>query len=350
MQHTQNNENLIFHLSIHRICFLTYQEKKILSKKLDSSYSLALLSIEEICKFINRDINVNRVNWDGKENLHMAEVAAHYCRTLGIKVILNTDKNYPLLLSQISDPPYLLFCRGNENLLNDNCVSVVGTRRLSPDGKIAARNFSYEAVLNGFNVVSGLANGADGFAHKGATDSYFDCIEKGIDTEILGKTIAVLPSSIDEIVPHNHALMAANILKSGGCIISEYEPGMCMEKWHFVARNRIIAGMSPGTVVIEAPPGSGALITAEFALEYNRDVMFHKVAFEGFASVISEKVHSQLEKELANGRISKCKIENRPEKYLEAGAPVVGSFKEYYKNLGYFQKRGSVLELQEELF
>ena len=105
-------------------------------------------------------------------------------------------------------------------------------------------------------------------------DAYFDYIETGLDASALGKTIAVLPSAIDEVLPASHKRLAAQILQTGGLLLSEYEPGRVMEKWHFVARNRIIAGLSPATIVVEAPAGSGSLITADFALEMGRDVMF----------------------------------------------------------------------------
>lgn len=349
MQHIQINDLLLLHLSIGRITFLKFEEKRILAKKLDSSHSLALLSIEEISKLIGREVS-NRADWDGKENLHMAEVSAHYCDVLNIKIILFDDENYPELLRQISDPPYLLFCRGNEKLLNGNCVSVVGTRRLSPFGKQASKQFSYEAALNGCNVVSGLAHGADSFAHKGVIDAFFDCTEKGINTEVLGKTIAVVPGSIDEIVPYGNRRLAGQILQCGGCIISEYEPKLSMASWHFVGRNRIIAGFSPATVVIEAPAGSGALITADFAVEYNRELMFHETAFCKIAQQISISVKKQLEMEFADGRISKYKIENTPEKFLELGAPVIKNFSDYCEKLEEGPLIYSNQIRQEELF
>lgn len=350
MQLTQNRDLLLLHLSLNRITFLQFEEKKILAKKLDSSHSLVLLSIEEICKIIDRNIS-KTVNWDGKENLRMATIAAHFCESMKIKIVLHSDDEYPELLRQIQDPPYLLFCRGNETLLKGNCVSVVGTRRLTQNGKNAAFGFARDAALNGFNVVSGLAYGADGYAHKGVLETFYECEEKGILTEVLGKTIAVLPSAIDEIVPNCHKRLASQIIQCGGCLISEYEPGIGMAPWHYIARNRIIAGLSSGTVVIEAPAGSGALITADFALEYNRDLMFHKAIYGDVAKKLAISVQGQLEKDFAAGRVSQYKVENRPEKYLEAGAPVINSFQEYLCASGSYMvlKKKSVPE-QGELF
>ena len=348
MLHTQTKDTLLLHLSLNRITFLRFDEKKLLLKKLDSSYSLALLSIEEISQIVHRTFN-KRVVWDGKENLHLAEVALHYCELLKVRILLYDDKEYPELLKQIPDPPYLLFCRGNVNLLGGPSVSVVGTRRLSQLGKISARQFAYDAVINGCNVISGLANGADGYAHQGAIDAYFDRFEDNLDLCSLGRTIAVIPSSIDQILPASHKRMASQILQTGGCIISEYEPGLGMANWHFVGRNRIIAGLSAATVVIEAPAGSGALITADFALDYNRDVIFHSAGFQEGARVISDFVTKELEIKHAAGSVTKYKIENTPQKFLEAGAPVIDDYNDFCKVLS--EPPGVVdIPMQGELF
>lgn len=325
---TENLEKLLLELSLGRITFLSLKEKQFLKKNLDSSHSLAILSIEDIEKITGRHFS-KRVIWNGKENLRMAEISLQRCRQYNIGILLSTDSQYPELLRQISDPPYLLFYRGNVELLQHHCVSIVGTRKLSTAGKSAARQFAYDAAMDGCVVVSGLANGADGYAHLGAVDSYFDCLEKGLNVENTGRTVAVLPSAIDEVVPASHKKLAAQIIETGGLLISEYEPGMAIANWHYVGRNRIIAGLSDSTVVIEAPAGSGALITADFALENGRDVFFHEVCFSGNAKQISEVVRMQLEKDHAVGKVSRYKIENTPEKFLEAGAPVIKDYKDF---------------------
>lgn len=369
MQHTQiKNENkseneLIFHLALGRITFLKFNEKNILSKKLDSTHSLVLLSIEEISNIIGRKISY-KAQWDGKENLRMAEMAFHYCKALGIHIILNTDNEYPEQLKQIADPPYLLFCRGNlESLASignidkrdstgGGCksVAVVGTRRLTPFGKDAAKSFAYDAALDGCYVISGLANGADGYAHEGVIEAYYDTLEKGGDVNSVGKTIAVLPCAIDEIVPYSHKRLASKILETGGCIISEYEPKSVTANWHFVGRNRIIAGLAPATVVIEAPAGSGALITADFALENGRDVMFHEAGVGDVAKEISKATKKRLEAEFAAGLVSKYKVENTTEKYLDAGAPIIKNYKDYCKCLSEAPGARTETYIQGELF
>ena len=357
MQHIQTDitdEKLVFYLSVAQISFLNFNQKKNLTKKLDSPHSLALQSIEEI--FILAECEKkSRAIWNGPANLRLAEISLAQCKRLGIKIILFDDDFYPELLRQISDPPFLLFCRGDCNVLSGHCVSVVGTRKLSPQGRAAAKTFAYEAALNGCSVVSGLAYGADAYAHLGAIEAFYDCkagVEKdsAFALERLGRTVAVLPCGIDEVVPWNNKRLAANILESGGCLVSEYGPGSVVEKWHFVARNRIVAGLSQSVVVIEAPAGSGALITADLALENGRDVFFHEACFCEPAKRISESVRHRLEIEHAGGRVSRYKIENTPERFIFSGAPVIKDYKDYCLALEEMPGARSLVPVQGELF
>ena len=289
---------------------------------------------------------VSKPYWNGADNLRMAKAEVYQCKRLGIKLLLYDDSLYPEALRQIADPPFLLFVRGNENLLGGPNVSVVGTRRLSTAGREAAKSFAYDATMDGCNVVSGLAYGADACAHQGALDVFYD----NSGAEGLGRTIAVLPCAIDEVVPYTNKRLAAQILQSGGCLVSEYAPGTPTQKRNFVARNRIVAGMSEATVVIEAPNGSGALITADFALEEGRDVFFHEVAFGDAAESISQTVKNGLEKDFAAGRVSKYKLENCPERFLKAGAPVIKDYKDFCVALTEMPGMRSTGPEQGELF
>ena len=171
-----------------------------------------------------------------------------------------TDE-YPTLLKEINDPPPVLFVRGK--LLNDDkpIISVVGTRKCTIYGKQITNKIVFDLAKNGITIVSGLALGIDGIAHQAA-------LEAG------GKTLAVLGSGVDRkhVYPSSHQLLGENIIKSGGALISEYPPGFMPTQYSFPARNRIIAGLSLGTLVTEAPLGSGALITTERCLDYNRDI------------------------------------------------------------------------------
>ena len=149
----------IFVLSLSRISFLSFEEKKILEKNLDSYIDIVLLSKDDIAALIKRDLN--RAVWDGKENLRRAEIANYYCKKMNIQVLLYSDDAYPYLLRNAFNPPYLLYCRGNTECLNKKSVSVVGTRKITPQGKDAAVKFSYEAALDGCNVVMCIAQGSE---------------------------------------------------------------------------------------------------------------------------------------------------------------------------------------------
>ena len=341
----KNDDSLVLTLSVARISFLNFNQKKKLLKNLDSPQSLALQSIEDIFNILQCN-KVSKAYWNGPENLRMAQAEAWQCRRLGIKVLRHWDQTYPELLRQISDPPFVLFVRGDERLLSGPCISVVGTRRLTKAGRLAAKSFAYDAAMDGCTVVSGLAYGADACAHQGAVDAYYD----NTSAETPVRTVAVLPSAIDEIVPYTNKKLAAAILQCGGCIISEYAPGYPTQKRNFVARNRIVAGLSEATVVIEAPVGSGALITADFALEDGRDVFFHEAAFGDAAEKVSGVIKASLEKDFAAGRVSKYKMENSSERFLKDGAPVIKDYKDFCVALTEMPGQRSSVPLQGELF
>ena len=344
------DQSIILKLFLARMTFLTVQEKKKFANNIDSLSKLALCSIEDICNLIGRKVKPHN-RWDPKENLRCAKIAAYRCMQLKCELLYIDDSDYPESLRQISDPPFLLFCRGNYKLLSArHMVSIVGTRKITPAGRTATKAFAYEAAMDGCNVVSGLAVGVDGNAHQGCIDAFYDADEKGEDTEPIGKTIAVMPSAIDTIFPNGQIRLAEQILKTGGCLVSEYEPGDRLANWHFVGRNRIIAGLSPATVVIEAPPGSGALITADFALDYNRDLFFHEAVLGSMANQVAELVNSDLEKDFALGKVSKHKIESRPEKFMKDGAPVIKDYKDYCKALTEMPGSRSANIVQQKLF
>jgi DNA processing protein len=165
---------------------------------------------------------------------------------------------YPPLLAQLHDPPAKLYVRGNVELLGQAAVAVVGARSCSPYGAQVARSLARELAAAGLVVVSGLARGIDGEAHRGA-------LEAG------GLTVAVLGCGIDRDYPRSHTELARRI-RERGAVVSEYPPGIEPAPWRFPARNRIIAGLCGATVVVEARERSGALITADFALELGREV------------------------------------------------------------------------------
>jgi DNA processing protein len=167
----------------------------------------------------------------------------------------------PPLLRAIYDPPPRVFVRGaaDDAALTRPAVAVVGARACSPYGAQVARRLARDLAAAGLVVVSGLARGIDGEAHRGA-------LEAG------GLTVAVLGCGIDRDYPAAHASLASKV-RERGLVVSEYEPGVEPAPWRFPARNRIIAGLCAATVVVEARERSGALITADLALEEGRDVL-----------------------------------------------------------------------------
>lgn len=180
--------------------------------------------------------------------------------TASVSIVRRSDPSYPPLLAQLHDPPPVLHARGNvAEILARPAVAVVGARSCSPYGAQVTRTLARELAAAGLVVVSGLARGIDAEAHRGALDAG-------------GTTVAVLGCGIDRDYPARHAELARRIVAGGGAIVSEYEPGVEPAPWRFPARNRVIAGLALATVVVEARERSGALITADFALELGREV------------------------------------------------------------------------------
>jgi DNA processing protein len=177
-----------------------------------------------------------------------------------IRCLRKGDGAYPPLLREIHDPPATLFLRGDADasVLTQPSVAVVGARACSPYGAQVARMLGRELAAAGLVVISGLARGVDGEAHRGALEAN-------------GLTVAVLGCGIDRDYPAVHAQLARRIC-ARGLIVSEYDVGVEPAPWRFPARNRIIAGLAEVAIVVEARTKSGALITADFALEDNRPV------------------------------------------------------------------------------
>lgn len=168
------------------------------------------------------------------------------------------DSAYPSKLKNIYDPPYVIYVKGNKIDFDMPLISIVGTRRATPYGKWAAHQFARELAKWGVGIISGLAMGIDTCGHKGALDGN-------------GYTIGVLGCGLDQYYPASNRALMDEIFERC-CIISEYCLSTPPLKYHFPARNRIVSGLSDGVIVIEAPEKSGALITADFALDQGKDV------------------------------------------------------------------------------
>ncbi len=178
---------------------------------------------------------------------------------LEVRIVTIIDSDYPSALREIDSPPVVLYAKGDGELDPRRSIAIVGTRRASGYGKTVACGLASKLVALGITVVSGLALGIDTAAHRGALDGN-------------GSTVAVLGSGLGHVYPAENQRLAEEIVNSGGVVLSEYPVCMAPTKWTFPQRNRIIAGIVRGVVVIEAPERSGALITARLAVDQGREV------------------------------------------------------------------------------
>ena len=176
----------------------------------------------------------------------------------GVTVVTQEDDLYPSMLKHVPDAPPLLYVRGRLRTTDELSIAVVGTRRATVYGRQVCDRIVAEVAGRGVTIVSGLARGVDAVAHRAALDAG-------------GRTIAVVGCGVDVVYPSDHASLARDIVNNGA-IVSEYPLGTPPDAGNFPARNRIISGMSRATLVVEAGETSGALITANFALEQGRDV------------------------------------------------------------------------------
>ncbi len=224
--------------------------------------------------------------------LHQIEKA----RESGWRLVFYDQDEYPGLLRETSHPPILLFVKGK---IEPPCIAVVGTRRATSYGRGIAQEFSWKLASSGITVVSGLAHGIDTWAHKGALRG--------------GKTVAVLGSGALHIYPASNRSLAEEIAEKGA-LVSEFFPQDPPARFRFPLRNRIIAGMSFATLVVEAPPQSGALITARLALEYGRDVFavpgdINRSTSQGTNRLIQEGAKPVLSVEDIIGEYSQPRVE-----------------------------------------
>lgn len=322
-------QDLLFIIYISRLQSLSTAEKLRLFNIAPDAQYLSKLSINDISNIIKRNLHGS---YDGARNLEMSERESDIITNKGIHFTICKNDDYPKQLLPLKDAPFALFYKGNLSLLNsDKLVSIVGTRYITTDAANKTKRFAYDAVNGGCTVISGLANGVDGAAHSGALDAYFDALESGEVTA--AKTVAVLPCSVDTVTPRNHAKMASDIIESGGCILSENTPLIEIKKWNFATRNRIIAALSPATVVTQAPQGSGALITAQYALEYKKALFFHTAAFSEQAMQVDTAIRARMEKDFAIGKVTRTKMENCIRKYIDGGAPVITSYEDYVNHM-----------------
>lgn len=203
--------------------------------------------------------------------------------SLEARVLFHYEDLYPSLLKQIDSAPPALYVRGEVKALSVPQVAVVGSRNATPAGLENARLFSRELAKSGIAINSGLALGIDGAAHRGALD-------------VNGITVGVLGTGVDRIYPRRHEALAEQIVASGGAIVSEYSLGTEPHAGNFPRRNRVITGLSMGTLVVEAAIRSGSLISARLALEQDREVYaipgsIHSPVSRGCHALIKQGAH-----------------------------------------------------------
>jgi DNA processing protein len=221
--------------------------------KLYRSYPLFENLISDFEKNEKVPVNVKRLifNWLSSKSKYNVD---SYDEVVSI-----WDKNYPWILKEIYDPPVRLFYKGNIDILNKKSISIVGTRKMSSYGKRATKKLVSHLSELPILTVSGMAFGIDSVTH-------YESIKNNLPT------CAVLASSLDNVMPKQNITLFDAIVDNSGLVISEYPSGTSVVPGMFASRNRIIAGLSSVTVVVEAGKKSGALITARLALDYNREV------------------------------------------------------------------------------
>lgn len=256
--------------------FLRTREKLFLFESIDNLRELTVLSVKDLSSMLNRQLrtsfNLSTLELKLNQTLKIMEMYE-------MKNVFIYENDFPAKLKEIPDPPFSLFYRGTLPL-NADMAAMVGTRVATGEGINTALKLGEQFADLNVPVVSGLARGIDTFSQRG-------CVNAG------GVSVAVLACSPERIYPSVNARLAGKILERGGCILSEYPP--CTEplKFRFPQRNRIISGLSRSVIVVEAPEKSGALITADFALEQGRDVFVCKDLLESRKNTGGAELYNQ---------------------------------------------------------
>lgn len=216
--------------------------------------------------------------------LREARLISERCQELSIEIIPYSSDRYPALLRASSAPPAALYLKSNAPTFSfpSKMIAIVGTRAASVEMCQRTSLISLQLAQHGLPVVSGLALGVDGAAHRGALTASAPC-----------PTIAVVAHGLDRVYPSSHAQLAESIIVKGGAIISEYPPATEPLKHHFLERNRIIAALAVGVIVIQAGERSGSLVTARFAADFGRDVFVMEsvegdAAFSGGSQLVED--------------------------------------------------------------
>ena len=299
-------ERKIFWVSLALAGLTPIRLKKVMEeiKDIEEIFSLSyeqLIKMKVPSKTAEKIVNWKKLPWE--EEIKKSEKE-------NVKLITIEDENYPELLKEIHDPPYLLYVKGNLERKFYG-IGIVGTRNPTFYGLKMAEKFAMELSSFGFIIISGLARGIDTAAHTGTI-------------KVKGKTIGVLGSGFDHFYPPENIGLVEKIIENNGAVITEFPFGTFPEKRNFPMRNRIISGLSKGIIVVEAGQKSGALITANLALEQGREVF----AIPGKVDTLTSKGTNQLLKEgailveNANDIIEELNIEIKKEERKETKSEI----------------------------
>jgi len=290
--------NDLYELWLHSICGFEpeYVEKMVFLFERDSNkFSSNEMDIQAIIKAGMPKKLAERIS--DAEFFDKACKIEDYCKENQIRIINQNSSEYSEFLKNTNTPPRILFAKGEKIDLNNNlCVSVVGCRKPTKQGLSVARQIGRKLAEAGIVVVSGMAEGIDAEAHKGA-------IEAG------GKTVAVLAGSVDEIYPKSNEKLYYEILKNG-MVISERPPWTVVQRYFYQQRNRIVVGLSHGTVIVEGKTPGGTSMTARIALDNNRDIF----AVPGKPGVWQSELPNRL---IAEGAMIVERMEDPAEYYKE---------------------------------
>jgi DNA processing protein len=252
----ESPENLRYWLGLHRAPLVGSRSFSTLLKRFGTPQAVFSAGPADWAAAGLRDNTVGYLrnpDWQRvTEDLEWLRGDGRHCLTLA-------DHRYPALLREIADPPPVLFVVGNPEVLAVRQIAMVGSRNPSPSGQRAARELSAALARSGFGITSGLALGIDAASHWGVLDAG-------------GVTIAVAGTGLDQVYPRQHQKLAEAIVRYNGALVSEFSPGTSPMASNFPRRNRIISGLAWGTVVVEAAPKSGSLITARLAVDQGREV------------------------------------------------------------------------------
>ncbi len=246
---------MIYNLWLHSVAIASKDKHQLLEQFKDAKAIFDLS--EEQLRAIGCTQNQQEKLIGAKRNLPEIEKQYHQMKEEGIEVIFLDEANYPKRLAQIDNPPLVLFAKGDSSILHKNTLAIVGSRKCSEYGFETAKKIAYDLTEYDMVIASGMARGIDEAGHKG-------CLEKG-------QTIAVLGTGVNVCYPKQNSGLYQQILEKG-CIVSEYFPNTTAKPYQFPERNRIISGLSLGTIIVEAEARSGSLITAQLALEQGREV------------------------------------------------------------------------------